>query len=89
MKILNNTKEKAEIEYPCAWNYKVIGIDVEALQNAVATVLGSQQYLLTHSRSSSSGKYQSMHLETVVDNEERRNVIFAALKNHAAVRMIL
>ncbi|MFC1513337.1 DUF493 domain-containing protein [Thermodesulfobacteriota bacterium] len=51
--------------------------------------MGEQQYLLTHSRSSSGGKYQSMQLETVVENEDRRNGIFNALKNHAAVRMVL
>ena len=87
--LLNNSPDKAEIEYPCAWNYKVIGLDAEALQHAVAVVLGEQQYLLTHSRSSSGGKYQSMQLETVVENEDRRNGIFNALKNHAAVRMVL
>ena len=89
MMILNNSPEKAEIEYPCSWNYKVIGLDSEAVQKAVALVLGEQQYLLTHSRSSSGGKYQSLQLETVVVSEERRNVIFNALKNHAAVRMVL
>jgi len=89
VKILNTTTDKAEIEYPCAWNYKIIGLDVEALQKAVAMVLGAQQYLLTHSRSSTGGKYQSMSLETVVETEERRNAIYNSLKNHAAVRMIL
>ena len=89
MMILNNSSDKADIEYPCAWNYKVIGLDAETLQSAVAMVLGEQQYLLTHSRSSSGGKYQSMHLETVVENEDRRNAIFNALKSHAAVRMVL
>ncbi|MDH3393600.1 MAG: DUF493 domain-containing protein [Desulfobulbaceae bacterium] len=89
MMILNNSSDKAVIEYPCTWNYKVIGLDAEAVQKAVAVVLGEQKYLLTHSRSSSGGKYQSLHLETVVESEERRNAIFNALKNHAAVRMIL
>ena len=89
MMILNKSKDKAEIEYPCSWNYKVIGLDVEDLQKAVAVILGEQKYLLTHSRSSSGGKYQSMHLETVVDSEDRRNAIFNALQNHAAIRMVL
>ena len=89
MMILNNSPDKAAIEYPCSWSFKVIGLDAEALRKAVAVVLGDQQYLLTHSRSSSSGKYQSLHLETVVDSEERRNGIFNALQNHAAVRMVL
>lgn len=89
MIILNNSNDKVEIEYPCSWSYKVIGLDAEALQNAVAMVLGKQKYLLTHSRSSSGGKYQSMHLETVVESEDRRNAIFNALQSHAAVRMVL
>jgi len=87
--ILNNSPDKAEIEYPCSWSYKVIGLDAGAVEKAVAVVLGEQQYLLTQSRSSSGGKYQSLHLETVVESEERRNGIFNALKSHAAVRMVL
>ena len=89
MIILNNSKDKVEVEYPCSWSYKVIGIDEEDLKNAVAVVLGEQKYLLTHSRSSSGGKYKSMCLETVVESETRRNAIFNALQSHAAVRMVL
>ena len=89
MMILNNSQDKVDIEYPCTWSYKVIGIDAEAMQNAVETVLGAQRYLLSHSRQSSGGKYVSLHLETVVESEESRNAIFQLLKDHAAVRMVL
>ncbi len=87
--ILNSSPDKAEIDYPCSWNYKVIGVDAAAIQNAVATVLGGQPYILTPSRSSSGGKYHSLNLETVVESEGRRNAIYAALKSHAAVKMVL
>ncbi|MDH4321535.1 MAG: DUF493 domain-containing protein [Desulfobulbaceae bacterium] len=89
MMILSGSPDKAEIEYPCSWNYKVIGIDAVAVKNAVAEVLGGQPYILTPSRSSSGGKYHSLNLETVVESEVRRNAIYAALKSHAAVKMVL
>ena len=89
MMILNSSTEKADIEYPCSWNYKVIGIDAPSLRNAVAIVLGEQQYLLTPSRSSSGGKYHSLNLETVVASEASRNALYIALKNQAAVKMVL
>lgn len=89
MLILNSCQNKAEIEYPCAWNFKVIGIDQGRLEQAIDQVMGDRQYLLTKSRSSSGGKYLSLSLETVVEDEATRNSIYVALKKHPEVKMVL
>ncbi|MDH5298542.1 MAG: DUF493 domain-containing protein [Desulfobulbaceae bacterium] len=86
---MNDSKEQAAIDYPCAWNYKVIGIDGERLREAIATVMGSRNFLLTPSHASSGGKYLSMGLETVVEDEVTRNAIYGALKQHPDVKMVL
>ena len=89
MLILNTCQKKAEIEYPCAWNFKVIGTDRGRMEQAIVQVMGDRQYLLTASRSSSGGKYHSLNLETVVEDEAARNAIYAALKEQADVKMVL
>ncbi len=89
MLILNSCQNKAEIDYPCGWEFKVIGGSSSRLTEAVAGVMAQRDYLLTPSRSSSSGKYLSFTLETVVADEGDRNAIYAALKAHPDIRMVL
>jgi len=80
---------KAEIEYPCAWVYKIIGRREIYLRMAVAEVVGAQSHKLTFSRHSSAGKYCSMRLELLVSDEEQRISIGEALHEHPDVRFVL
>ena len=80
---------KAEIDYPCVWQYKVIGMHREEVQAAVAQCLGDMPYALSDSRRSGSGKYISMGLEVSVDNEEERLALYSALAEHPAIKVVL
>lgn len=80
---------KAQIDYPCVWQYKLIGADRQALQAAVAAQLGDAPYSLSDSRKSGGGKYLSMNLEVSVDDEEQRRSLHLALAGHPAVKMVL
>lgn len=77
------------LEYPCPWVYKVIGADGEQLRIAIGEILGERERLVTPSRTSRSGKYQSLDVEVVVRDEADRNAFYAAFKGHAAVIMVL
>jgi len=82
-------KEKPDIQYPCSWLYKVIGKDETALRKAIQTVLGTENLLITSSHSSSGGKYISLNVETVVNDEAERLSGYQNLKNHAAVKVVM
>ncbi len=82
-------KEKPDIEYPCPWLYKVIGIDENALRKAIETILGKKNILITKSHTSSGGKYRSLNVEVVVEDEKSRLSNYNNLKNHAAVKVVL
>ncbi len=77
------------ISYPCRWSFTLIGTDEAALSAAAAACLGKNAYRLAPSRKSSGGKYTALHLDTEVASEDERNRLFAALKAHAAVKMVL
>lgn len=77
------------LEYPCSWTYKVIGGEGEGLRVAIAEVMGERYCLVTPSRTSRSGKYQSLDIEVVVRDEAERNALYVALKGHRAVVMVL
>jgi putative lipoic acid-binding regulatory protein len=80
---------KAQIDYPCIWQYKLIGMNRQAVQAAAAACLGDAPYSLSDSHCSGGGKYLSLNLEVSVDNEEQRIGLYHALAGHPAVRMVL
>ncbi len=82
-------KEKPSIDYPCSWLYKVIGLDEEALRRAIEIVIGDKDVLITRSNTSSGGKYCSLNVEFVVEDEETRLRYYQHLKNHAAVKVVM
>lgn len=80
---------KAKIDYPCVWQYKLIGMDRQAVRAAVAVYLGDAPYSLSDSRKSGGGKYLSMNLEVMVDNNEQRLELYQALAGHPAIKVVL
>ena len=82
-------KEKPSIKYPCSWTYKVIGSDEVALRRAIETIIGDKNLLITHSHTSSGGKYCSLNVELVVKDDETRLKYYQHLKNHAAVKVVM
>ena len=86
-----NAKElpKLELEYPCNWCYKVIAHGVEDINEAIKDVIIEKPHTLKHSNNSKSGKFVSMNLDLLVNNEEERDFIFRALKAHNKIKMVL
>lgn len=89
MEILNDRKEKIELTYPCSWTYKLIGYEKEAIQKAIHDVIIEREHDLVHSNKSKTGKYVSMNLDLVIQNEDERNFIYEALKAHQNIKMVL
>ncbi len=80
---------KLTMVYPCAWVFKVIGADVTALRGAAIEVFGGTPCAISHSNSSSTGKYHCLDLEVTVADEATRNTFHHKLKKHAAVKLVL
>ncbi|MBU1990089.1 DUF493 domain-containing protein [bacterium] len=89
MEILNDRTDKLELDYPCSWSYKLIGYEKEAIQKAIHDVIIERAHTLRHSNSSKTGKYISMNLDLVIQNEDERNFIYEALKAHQNIKMVL
>jgi len=80
---------KATITYPCQWLYKVIGRNEEELRLALAEIIIHPASDISYSNSSSKGKYLCLNVEVTVQNEEERNSIYLALKQHPQVKIVL
>jgi putative lipoic acid-binding regulatory protein len=80
---------KPDISYPTKWGYKVIGTDEEVLRKAVDSVLTNFEYSLKFSNKSSKGKFISLTISIIVQDENERNSIFNNLKNHTTIKMVI
>ena len=89
MEIINDNATKLELTYPCSWSYKLIGYEKQALQKAIHDVILEREHDLKHSNNSKTGKYISMNLSLIIQNEDERNFIFEALKKHQNIKMVL
>ena len=87
--LLNGCKQKLELEYPCAWVYKIIGREQDELRAAIAEVVQARECLVCLSNSSSGGKYLCLDVELVVLSAEDREAQHLAFKGHPAVVMVL
>jgi uncharacterized protein len=86
---LQHLSGKPVVEYPCPWEYRIIGGSPEDMRAAVAEVLGERSYTLHEANQSSSGRWRSMSLELVVHSEEERNAIHRDLTAHRWIRLAL
>lgn len=86
---LTTHPEKPEIDYPCKWVYTIIGEDTQILKELILTACAPTDVDITHSHSSSGGKYHSLKATLTVENEEIRLQIYALLKSHPAVKIVL
>ena len=84
-----NGGERPEIEYPCTWIYKVIGEDCTLLKDVIISACTPIEVSITHSQTSSKGKYHSLNAELIVTSEEIRLSIYETLKNAPAVKIVL
>jgi putative lipoic acid-binding regulatory protein len=80
---------KPQIDYPCAWVYKVIGRDGDHLRNAIAEVLVGTAHTVTPSRSSKRGAYHCLNVATTVATERARLDLYERLRSQAAVIMVM
>lgn len=81
--------ERPEIEYPCTWVYKVIGVDCSLLKEVIVSACSPHAVQINHSHSSSKGKYHSLNAELEVPSEEVRLSIYDKLKSSPAVKIVL
>ncbi len=77
------------VEYPCEWSFRLIGSDAQVIRKAVEEYMHESTYKLLPSNTSSSGKYVSLNLETVVSDENARNQIYEDLKKMPSLKMVL
>ena len=87
--MIDLSKEKLELNYPCNWIYKVIGKNENDIKSAVKEVLSEREYTLKISNISKKGNFKSFTLELLVHNEDDRKTLYEILSAHDNIKMVL
>ncbi len=83
------TPEQPEIDYPCTWEYKVIGVDRTVLKEIIVAACSPLEVMISHSRTSSKGKYHSLKVQVTVTDENIRLKIYKTLQTHPSIKYVL
>jgi len=87
--MIDLSKQKLELNYPCNWKYKVIGKNENEIKHAVKEILDNRDYTLKISHTSKKGKFKSFTLELLVHNEDDRKTLYEILSAHDKIKMVL
>ena len=82
-------RSQLNIDYPCRWEYRLIGLSEGGIRRAVSETVSGGDHTLRKSNRSSGGKYCSMVLELTVTSEEHRLELFGRLKDHREIVYLL
>jgi uncharacterized protein len=87
---LKMTEDKRiQIEYPCEWVYKILGVDADRMKIAVSSIVQLKASVIEKSRESKGGKYVSLNVKLIVHSEIERKEIFGLLGQKSDIKMVL
>lgn len=87
--MIDLSQHKLELNYPCAWEYKLITYSHEEALKGVKDVILEREFTLTPSKTSKKGKFLSFTLEIIVHNEDDRVTIYELFGKHESIKMVL
>ncbi|MDG2422704.1 MAG: DUF493 domain-containing protein [Phycisphaerales bacterium] len=81
--------EQLDLEYPCAWEYRVIGADLDALKAAVREVMAGKAYECEPGNTSEGGRWRTLVVSLEVADEAERVGLYRSLQANEAIKMVL
>ena len=89
--IIVATRDKTgpEINYPALWGYRIVGTCEDEIRAHVLELLAGVEHELVLGRHSSGGRYVSLHLSLVVQDEAQRLAVYEHIVRHEAVRFVV
>ena len=81
--------EKPVINYPCTWNYRIVGADGEIIKKGIAEKLQGIEHTVSDGNISSKGNYVSINVDALVHTEEERLGITPLLRGIPTVKIVL
>lgn len=86
---LTHGNEELKIIYPHEWTYVVIGLNEHDVRIAIGEVLHERAYEIVFSKSSAQGKYVSLRVTMIVNDEDDRGRIYQSLNDHPSTKIVI
>ncbi len=91
---MDNNKEidiniKPQIDFPCIWNYRIIGFNKEFVLNAIKNVFNENVNISPIEHISSNGKYIAMNCSIEVKTDNERLGYFDCLTKQDGIIMVI
>lgn len=87
--MIDLSKEKLKLDYPCNWQYKLVGLSEEKIKNAAKDVFCDRVHKVTPSKVSKKGKFKSFTVDIIVHNEDDRLELFNKLQAHDDIKIVI
>ncbi|APW66833.1 MULTISPECIES: HP0495 family protein [Arcobacteraceae] len=87
--MIDLSKEKLELDYPCNWSYKLVVLQTTCVHTTVKEIVQKREHKIVKSKSSKKGKFESYNLELLVHNEDDRKLLFEILGKHDDIKMVI
>ena len=85
-----NIDIKPQIDYPCRWSYRIIGLHKEHVIEAINRVFeGKEVDISPIEHHSSHNKYVAINCSTIVDTDEERVRFFDGLVAQYGIVMVI
>jgi hypothetical protein len=85
--------EPPKIEFPCRYPVKVMGVAGDEFRSATVSIFEKHAGVITETdisiRASNGGNYEALTITITAQGIEQLQAIFADLKEHPLVRMVL
>jgi uncharacterized protein len=85
----SENQNRPRIDYPCEWEYKIIGENVDKILLAIETASLGLEYTVSPSNLSRNGKYCSLNMRLMVPNEVVRDLVYEKLSSSESVRFVI
>ena len=80
---------KPQIDYPCIWRYRVIGLSKDNVLLAIMQVFGGNADISKVEHVSSHGKYVALNCSIEVQNDAERLSYFDGLTQQPGIIMVI
>ncbi|MCL1979788.1 MAG: DUF493 domain-containing protein [Proteobacteria bacterium] len=80
---------KPEIDYPCRWQYRLIGEERHAMVAAIGRIKDMAGCAIVDGNVSSGGRYLSLTVETTVADEAERMRLYQQFGADPAIKVVL
>lgn len=86
---MNLEGKTLELTFPCEWQYRVVGKNQEQIEAAVKNIFGEKFYKTSLSKSSSSGKFVSINIDTLIESHDERVALHETLRSANEILYVL